>query len=92
VTPTVTPTGTATNTATITPTSAPTNTPTNTPGMEGAPCDETTDCVGGLVCEAGICTQNVAPAPTVSGRGVLLAIGLLLSVGALSIFRRRGRV
>lgn len=89
ITPTATPSGTPTNTATITPTSAPTDTPTNTPVMEGGPCEETTDCEGGLVCEAGICTENTSPAPVASERGVLLILGLLLSVGALAIFRRR---
>jgi hypothetical protein len=60
--------------------------------MEGGPCEETTDCEGGLVCEAGICTQNTSPAPLASGRGVFFIVGLLLSVGALAILRRRASI
>jgi hypothetical protein len=57
--------------------------------MEGEPCAETADCNGGLVCESGICTQVVAPAPVVSQRGIYLILGLLLSIGAFAIWRLR---
>lgn len=91
-TETPTPTSTPTATLTSTPTATETGTPTNTPVMMGGPCQETADCEGGLFCEAGICTENTAPAPVASERGVLFIIILLSSVGAFAIFRRRRNV
>jgi len=79
-------------TTTATPTATASATPTNTAAMMGGPCEETVDCAGGLVCDAGICTGTAAEAPAVSGRGVLVIVGLLFAVGGFTILRRRTHV
>lgn len=37
----------------------------------------------------GTCTSTTAPAPAASSKGLLIAFALLISVGALALFRRR---
>src|SRR5512147_2957463 len=99
---TATVTATATATATVTATATPL--PTGATCMTGSQCasgfcvDQV--CCGtacdlpGQQCDApqnpGTCTTTVAPAPALSGTGLLLAALAMLAVGALTLWTRRG--
>jgi hypothetical protein len=74
-----TPTATATVTAT----------PTNTPVPAGGSCMTTSQCARPLVCIDDVCTSATAPAPTMSKTGLMIALGLLIGLGAVTILRRR---
>jgi hypothetical protein len=87
-TPTVTPTSSPSATPTSTPSATPSLTPTDTPGMEGSPCEETTDCEGGLVCEGGICAR-ITGAPAASHTGLALVVMALAAAGMATLVRRR---
>ena len=95
-TPTVTPTGTATATATPVPQGG--------PCMDQGQCATGLFCVDDVCCDepcagpdeicnlqgsVGTCTQPVAPAPTTSRTGLLIAVGILAGIAALALWRRR---
>jgi hypothetical protein len=56
--------------------------------MEGSPCDETTDCEGGLVCEGGICTR-ITRAPVASHSGLIVFVLMLAAAGMATLVKRR---
>jgi hypothetical protein len=56
--------------------------------MEGSPCEETTDCEGGLVCEGGICAR-ITGAPAASHTGLALVVMALAAAGMATLVRRR---
>jgi hypothetical protein len=49
----------------------------------------TAQCARPLVCVDDICTSATAPAPTMSKTGLVVALGLLTGIAALTILRRR---
>jgi len=87
-TPTVTSTPTATGSATDTPTMTPTATSTATPVSEGGACLDTSQCASGLACIDGICMEVTAPAPAMSRTGLLVVVGILVTIGAVTLRRR----
>jgi len=81
------PTATPTDTPTATPSATPTATATATKVPNGGACMDPSDCVSGN-CVDDICAAVPAPAPAVSGSGLVAGLLILTVVAALAFWRR----